>query len=74
MKITGEGTLAGLEFGCKDADVDDDIIEYFKIVNGEEFVIDFDEFKKLNEDFYSVVGNATDLTKSTGIKFTRMEI
>lgn len=73
-KISNDGTLTGTEFGCLDADIDDIEIEYYKLINGERTVIDEAEFQTLNNEYYQIVGNHTDLTKSSGIEFISMEI
>lgn len=73
-KISNDGTLIGTQFGCLDSDIDDIDVEYYKLINGERTVIDEPEYQTLINEFYQIVGNYTDLTKSSGIEFISMEI
>lgn len=74
MKISNDGTLFGMAFGCLDTDIDDVMVEYYKIIDGERMVIDFDEFNNLNDAYYQTVGNSINLTKNSGIDFVRIKI
>lgn len=74
MKISSNGSLIGLEFGCLDVDIDDTTVEYYKIINGERVVIDYNEFHFLNEEYYRIVDSPTELTKKSGIYFLQMEL
>ena len=69
MKISNDGILFGMEFGCLDIDIDDIEVEYYKIINGERINIDASEFEFLNKDYYCIVGNHTELTKNSNIEF-----
>lgn len=69
MKISNEGTLFGMEFGCLDVDINDIEVEYYKIIDGERINIDASEFEFLNKDYYRIVGNHTELTKNSNIEF-----
>ena len=74
MKLSNDGRLSGIEFGCSDVDIDDPAVDYYKIENGVRESIDYDEFKRLNDAYYETVGNATDLTKQSCGDFVRMKI
>lgn len=74
MKLSNDGRLSGIEFGCSDVDIDDPAVDYYKIENGVRESIDYDEFKRLNDAYYETVGNATDLTKQSCGNFVRMRI
>ena len=74
MKLSDDGRLSGIEFGCSDVDIDDPAVDYYKIENGVRESINYDEFKRLNDAYYETVGNATDLTKQSCGNFVRMKI
>ena len=74
MKISSNGSLIGMEFGCLDVNIDDATVEYYKIINGERVIIDYNEFQFLNEEYYCIVGNPTELTKKSGIHFLQIEL
>ena len=72
-KLSSDGLLVGFEFGCLDVDLDDSMVEYYKIINGERVIIDYNEFQLLNEEYYGIVGNSTELTQNSGIHFIKIE-
>ena len=73
-KLSSDGFLIGFEFGCLDVDLDDSVVEYYKTINGERVIIDYNEFKLLNEEYYGIVGNSTELTENSGIHFIKIEL
>ena len=80
-RLSENGTLTYFAFGGRDEDIDDSIVEYYKIRNGEYspvdnsrlsgeyIVIDKAEIDALLEKYNPILSNCSEVTRNSGITF-----